>query len=133
MRILTSYGESLRMGLEAILCTNPLLNSFPCRVAPRARLWAAKVLNSAGGGYSSGIIAGIDWVAARDDVDVANMSLAGQGYIEAEYQAIQGAVENGVAFAVSAGNYDDEVVVFRTFSSKISPQHSTLLPMNQAL
>jgi PKD repeat protein len=36
------------------------------------------------------------------------MSLGGSGYSQAEYDAIQGAVDNGVAFAVSAGNSDDD-------------------------
>ena len=31
-------------------------------VAPGARLWAVKVLDSGGSGYTSGIIAGIDWL-----------------------------------------------------------------------
>jgi len=76
-------------------------------VAPGARLWAVKVLNKNGSGYSSWIIAGIDWVAAHaDTIDVANMSLGGSGYNQAEYDAIQGAVDLGVAFAVSAGNSD---------------------------
>jgi subtilisin len=34
-------------------------------VAPGARIWAVKVLNKRGSGYSSWIIAGIDWVAAN--------------------------------------------------------------------
>lgn len=34
-------------------------------VAPGARIWAVKVLNKNGSGYSSWIIAGIDWVAAN--------------------------------------------------------------------
>jgi subtilisin len=76
-------------------------------VAPGARLWAVKVLNSQGSGYTSWIIAGIDWVAARaDTIEVANMSLGGSGYNQAEYDAIQGAVNKGVAFAVAAGNSD---------------------------
>jgi subtilisin len=74
-------------------------------VAPGARIWAVKVLNSQGSGYSSWIIAGIDWVAANAaTIEVANMSLGGSGYNQAEYDAIQGAVNNGVAFAVAAGN-----------------------------
>lgn len=78
-------------------------------VAPGARLWAVKVLNSRGSGYTSWIVAGIDWVAARaGDIEVANMSLGGSGYSQAEYDAIQGAVVKGVAFAVSAGNSDDD-------------------------
>lgn len=76
-------------------------------VAPGARLWAVKVLNSQGSGYTSWIVAGIDWVAARAaTIEVANMSLGGSGYSQAEYDAIQGAVSKGVAFAVSAGNSD---------------------------
>ncbi len=76
-------------------------------VAPGARVWAVKVLNSQGSGLSSWVIAGIDWVAANAaTIEVANMSLGGSGYSQAEYDAIQGAVNAGVAFAVSAGNSD---------------------------
>lgn len=76
-------------------------------VAPGARIWAVKVLNAQGSGTSSTVIAGIDWVAANAAViEVANMSLGGSGYNQAEYDAIQGAVNAGVAFAVSAGNSD---------------------------
>ena len=43
-------------------------------VAPGARIHAVKVLNSQGSGYTSWIIAGIDWVAARSStIEVANM------------------------------------------------------------
>ena len=78
-------------------------------VAPGARLWAVKVLNSRGSGYSSWIIAGIDWVAQNAaTIEVANMSLGGSGFSQAEYDAIQGAVNKGVAFAVAAGNSDDD-------------------------
>jgi subtilisin family serine protease len=78
-------------------------------VAPGARIWAVKVLNSRGSGYSSWIIAGIDWVADNAaTIEVANMSLGGSGFSQAEYDAIQGAVNAGVAFAVAAGNEDDD-------------------------
>ncbi|MGA8047641.1 MAG: S8 family serine peptidase [Dermatophilaceae bacterium] len=76
-------------------------------VAPGARIHAVKVLNSQGSGYTSWIIAGIDWVAARSDIiEVANMSLGGSGYSQAQFDAIQRAVNKGVAFAVAAGNSD---------------------------
>jgi subtilisin len=78
-------------------------------VAPGARVWAVKVLDSTGRGYASWIVAGIDWVAANSDkIEVANMSLGGSGFSQAEYDAIQGAVDVGVAFAVAAGNSDDD-------------------------
>jgi subtilisin len=84
-------------------------------VAPGARIWAVKVLNAQGSGYTSWIVAGIDWVAARaDTIEVANMSLGGSGWNQAEYDAIQGAVNSGVAFAVAAGNSKDD-------ASKYSP------------
>lgn len=80
-------------------------------VAPGARIWAVKVLNSNGSGYTSWIVAGIDWVAANaNTIEVANMSLGGSGYNQAEYDAIQGAVNKGVAFAVAAGNSDDDAL-----------------------
>ncbi len=76
-------------------------------VAPGARLHAVKVLDSNGSGYESNVVAGIDWVAANaGTIEVANMSLGGSGYSQAEYEAIQGAVDAGVAFAVAAGNSD---------------------------
>jgi len=78
-------------------------------VAPGARIWAVKVLSSSGSGYSSQIVAGIDWVAGHaSTIEVANMSLGGSGFSQAEYDAIQGAVNAGVAFAVAAGNDDDD-------------------------
>jgi subtilisin len=78
-------------------------------VAPGARLWPVKVLNKNGSGWSTWIIAGIDWVAANAaTIEVANMSLGGSGFSQAEYDAIQGAVSKGVAFAVAAGNEDDD-------------------------
>ena len=78
-------------------------------VAPGARIWAVKVLNKNGSGWSSWIIAGVDWVVANSaTISVANMSLGGSGFSQAEYDAIQGAVNKGVAFAVAAGNEDDD-------------------------
>ncbi len=74
-------------------------------VAPGARVHAVKVLSSSGSGYTSWVVAGIDWVAANaNTIEVANMSLGGGGYSQAQYEAIQGAVDAGVAFAVAAGN-----------------------------
>lgn len=82
-------------------------------VAPGARLWAVKVLDQQGSGYLSWILAGIDWVAANaSTLEVANMSLGGSGFSQAEYDAIQGAVDSGVAVAVAAGNSDADAADF---------------------
>ena len=73
-------------------------------VAPGARLWAVKVLDSGGSGYTSGIIAGIDWVVAQGNIEVMNLSLGGSGVSSAYQTAIDNAVANGVAVVVAAGN-----------------------------
>ena len=78
-------------------------------VAPGARLWAVKVCDAQGSCPSSAIIAGIDYVTANaGSIEVANMSLGGSGFNQAEYDAIQKAVNAGIAFAVAAGNEDDD-------------------------
>jgi subtilisin len=82
-------------------------------VAPGARIWAVKVLDKNGSGWTSWIVAGIDWVAANaGTIKVANMSLGGSGYSQAQYDAIQGAVNKGVAFAVAAGNSSDDAAKY---------------------
>jgi subtilisin family serine protease len=78
-------------------------------VAPGARLWAVKVLNKQGSGWTSQIAAGIDWVTARAaTIEVANMSLGGSGSDtntnDPMHDAIRGAVNAGVVFVVAAGN-----------------------------
>jgi subtilisin family serine protease len=74
-------------------------------VAPGAPLWAVKVLDASGNGWSSDIIKGIDWVTANaDKIAVANMSLGGQGVSSAYRQAIQRSVAAGVVYVVAAGN-----------------------------
>ena len=76
-------------------------------VAPGSRLWSVKVLDAAGTGFVSWILRGVDWVAANaGTIEVANMSLGAPGFSQALRDAIQSAVGGGVAFAVSAGNFD---------------------------
>lgn len=77
-------------------------------VAPGARLWAVKVLDSGGSGYTSGIVAGIDWVVGQGNIEVANMSLGGAGTSQAYLDAINNAVANGVVMVVAAGNEADD-------------------------
>jgi subtilisin family serine protease len=74
-------------------------------VAKDVRLVAVRVLGCNGSGTTSGVIAGVDWVA-RDGAGkaaVANMSLGG-GASTALDDAVKGAVERGVSFVVAAGN-----------------------------
>lgn len=73
-------------------------------VAPGARLWAVRVLDSTGSGTMSGVIAGVDWVTANaSTIEVANMSLGG-GDSATLKSAIDKAVAAGVTFVVAAGN-----------------------------
>jgi subtilisin len=74
-------------------------------VAPGARLWAVKVLDSAGSGSFSNVIAGLDYVALHgNEIEVANMSLGGSGYSQAMRDAVMGCVSHGVVIVVAAGN-----------------------------
>ena len=77
-------------------------------VAPGARLWAVKVLDSQGSGSLSGIVAGIDWTVAETPAKVINMSLGGSGTSTAMNDAIENAVLGGVAVVVAAGNSDKD-------------------------
>ncbi|MFA5941516.1 MAG: S8 family peptidase [Sinimarinibacterium sp.] len=73
-------------------------------VAKKATVHPVRVLGCTGSGSNSGVIAGIDWVAANAQLPaVANMSLGG-GDSAALDQAVQNAIASGVTFAVAAGN-----------------------------
>ena len=75
-------------------------------IAKGVRLVAVRVLNCAGIGLNSGVIAGIDWVTG-DHVTgapaVANMSLGG-GQSAALDTAVRNSIADGVTYAVAAGN-----------------------------
>ncbi|MFC9328911.1 S8 family serine peptidase [Kitasatospora sp. NPDC057015] len=74
-------------------------------VAPGARLWSVKVLNSEGEGSTEEIVNGIDWVTAHsDEIEVANLSLGFDGTEQAVVDAVNRAVAKGVVVVVSAGN-----------------------------
>ena len=73
-------------------------------VAKGASLIPVRVLDCAGSGSYSGIIAGIDWMAASTlRPAVANMSLGG-GISSAVNAAVAGAVSKGITMVVAAGN-----------------------------
>ncbi|HJH30340.1 MAG TPA: peptidase S8 [Methanosarcinaceae archaeon] len=74
--------------------------------APDVSLYAVKVLNSRGWGYTSDIIAGIDWSVSHN-MDIATMSLGGGGYSQPFQDAINAAHNNGVLIIASAGNGGD--------------------------
>jgi subtilisin len=89
-------------------------------VAPGTKLFAVRVLNSSGSGYTSNIVCGIDWVTstrtdadATNDIAVANMSLGGsmapygncgRTVNDPEHIAICNSIAAGVTYVVAAGN-----------------------------
>ena len=82
-------------------------------VAPGARLWAIKVLDSTGSGFISDIIAGIDYIAQYSSlVDVANLSFGCQCKSYALDSAINNAVAKGITFVVAAGNAHTDASTF---------------------
>ncbi|WP_406267518.1 S8 family serine peptidase [Streptomyces sp. NBC_00191] len=83
-------------------------------MAPGVRIWPVQVLNAAGWGSTSDVICGIDYVTQHaDQIDVANMSLGGEGTDDgncgrtngdAEHRAICDSVAKGVTYTVAAAN-----------------------------
>lgn len=73
-------------------------------VAKGAKLVAVRVLDCGGSGTWSGVVAGMDWVAANaGGTGVANMSLGG-GSSSTVDDAVQRMYAGGVAVIVAAGN-----------------------------
>lgn len=73
-------------------------------VAAGATMVAVKVLDDRGSGTYSDVISGIDYVAANaSQGDVANMSLGG-GTSDAVDDAVRNAADQGIFFAIAAGN-----------------------------
>ncbi|MFA5333995.1 MAG: S8 family serine peptidase, partial [Candidatus Nanoarchaeia archaeon] len=83
-------------------------------VAPDAKLVAAKVLNSYGSGYTSDVLAGIEYCISnseRYNISVISMSLGGGLYSdycdkdnEAFSEVINAAVNNNISVVVATGN-----------------------------
>ncbi|MDO8501198.1 MAG: S8 family serine peptidase [Gemmatimonadaceae bacterium] len=73
-------------------------------VAKSVTLKAVRVLDCGGSGTWSGVIAGMDWVAANHATPaVANMSLGGGANTSVD-DAVRGMITSGVTTAVAAGN-----------------------------
>lgn len=73
-------------------------------IAKRATVHPVRVLGCNGSGSTSGVIAGVDWVAANRILPaVANMSLGGGDSATLD-EAVDNAIAQGVSFVVAAGN-----------------------------
>lgn len=72
-------------------------------VAPNADIFAVKVADSSGTGYTSSVIQGIEW-SIENDVDIINMSFVSSQYSEMLHEAIQQARAAGIIIVAAAGN-----------------------------
>lgn len=72
-------------------------------VAPEASLYAVKVLSNGGFGWLSDIIEGLDW-AARNGMQVVNMSFGSSSGNDTFHEAIANASYAGVTLVAAAGN-----------------------------
>ena len=77
-------------------------------VAPKAKVYAIKVLDKDGGGDTEGIVAGIAW-AVKNKMKVINMSLGGPSSA-AMTKAVKKAYDAGVTVVAAAGNDPDAPV-----------------------
>lgn len=72
-------------------------------VAPKAWLYAVKVLNKNGSGFTSDIIEGLQW-SVGNGIQVVNMSLGTSSDIQSMHDAITAAYNAGIVLVASAGN-----------------------------
>lgn len=77
-------------------------------VAPQAKLYGVKVLNSAGSGYVSDIVSGIEW-SVNNDMQVISMSLSVSTDVQALHEAVDVADAAGVVVVAAAGNTGDGI------------------------
>jgi subtilisin family serine protease len=75
-------------------------------VAPQARLYGVKALNSAGSGYVSDIISGIEW-SVGNSMQVISMSLTLTSDVQALHDAVDTANNAGVVVVAASGNSGD--------------------------
>lgn len=89
------------------------INGFPYGVAPGARLWAVKVLDSNGNGAISTIVAGLDWIAQHSStIEVVNMSFGCDCQSSALDSALNTAASDGLVLVAAAGNNSQNVSNF---------------------
>ncbi|MEM3550057.1 MAG: S8 family serine peptidase [Candidatus Bathyarchaeia archaeon] len=112
-------------------------------VAPEAHLYAVKVLNSAGSGYLSNVISGIQW-CVNNNIQVVSMSLGTSTYSQSLKDACDNAYKKGLVLVAAAGNngdgnpntneysypaaYDSVIAVGATASNDVAPYWSNSGP-----
>ena len=87
-------------------------------VAPQASLLAAKVLNRQGSGYTSDVIAGIEY-CVLNNAKVISMSLGSSSDVQALHDAVDAAYTSGVLLVAAAGNDYGGVVSYPAAYSSV--------------
>jgi hypothetical protein len=75
-------------------------------VAPAAKLYAIRVLDSNGMGSLFDVMSGVEW-AIRKKLDVINLSLGSQGSSKSEEELYKAAYNSGMCICAAAGNDGD--------------------------
>lgn len=99
-----SYEDDKGHGTHIAGTIAALDNSFGVvGTAPNAELYAVKVADSSGDGYTSSVIQGIEW-AIDHKINIINMSFVSAQYSEMLHKAIQKATSAGIIIVAAAGN-----------------------------
>ena len=114
------YGHGTHVG-GLIGSGGGMSNSAYAGVAPESKYIALKVLDQNGAGYTSNVIAAINWVVANKSkyhIDVINLSLGHPVYEPAAtdplVQAVENAVAAGIVVVAAAGNFGGDPVTHVT-------------------
>jgi subtilisin len=95
-------------------------------VSPDASVYAVKVLDGAGFGSVSAIVAGIEWAIANQ-MDIVNMSMGLSSYSQLMADACAAAEEAGILLVAAAGNnYGGSVLYPAAFPSVIAVGATTI-------
>ncbi len=78
-------------------------------VAPKAKIYALKVLDRNGSGYLSDIIEALDW-AIQNKIQVVNMSLGTSSDVTSFHDAVQRVNTSGIVQVAAAGNNSGAVI-----------------------
>ena len=76
-------------------------------IAPESELYALKVLDSEGMGYTSDIILALQW-SIDNNIDIVSMSLGGADYSSSLEDAVNDAYGNNILLIAAVGNSPDE-------------------------
>lgn len=100
----TSYADDNGHGTHvAGIIGGKGLNGGVKGVAPDTSIYSVKALDSSGSGYTSDIIAGIDWAIANK-MDIISMSLGSNESNTALQNAVDTAYNDGILVVAAAGN-----------------------------